>query len=231
MMTSLEQQIRQLADAVDDQLVGHAEAPEPARSAGRRSMLVIAAAVTVLVGVGALVGLGVVRDADQGTDSALTPREVAEIRAGLDAQLPDVTESQQRALEDGVVTVTEILDLAQEADDCSASAGGPDISFEWDGDGVSWSVTTGRGDEAEHDRLVGIADTCWERHVGLASMYVGLQAVLPADDQRRVQQLTVDCLADAGIDAPDWPATNVDIDPSVEATCDDQAKQLLDLER
>lgn len=230
-MTSLEQQIRQLADAVDAKLVGPATDPGPTRSAGRRSILAIAAAVTVLVGVGALVGLGVVRNADEGTDSALTPREVAEIRAGLDARLPDVTESQQRALEDGVVTVTEILDLAQEADDCSIAAGGPDISFEWKGQGLTWSFRTDSADRTESERLTGLADTCWERHVGLASMYIGLQAVLPADDQRRVQELTVECLTDAGIDAPDWPATNVNIDPSIEATCDDQAKQLLDLER
>jgi len=228
-MITLEEQIAQLGDAVDEQLTQHATASQASEQPRRRWILAAAAGLLVLGGIVAVAAVSGIADPDQGSNSpAMTPQQVAEERTRLDARLPSATESQQAALDDGLVTVTEILDLAQEASDCSVAASGPRIDFQWDGEGVTRTVSLGNGSPAEADRLVGISDTCWDKHVGLAEIYVALQAVLPVEDQLKLRPLTVECLADAGFDAPDWPATDVEIDPSVEATCDDQAKALLD---
>lgn len=228
-MITLEEQIAQLGDAVDEQLAQHAAASQGSEPPPRRWVLTVAAGLLLVGGIVAVAAISGIADPDQGSNSpTMTPQQVAEERARLDARLPSATESQQAALDDGLVTVTEILDLAQEASDCSVAAGGPRIDFQWDGEGVTRTISLGSGSPDESDRLVDISDRCWDKHVGLAEIYIALQAVLPADDQLRLRQLTIECLADAGIDAPDWPATDVDIDPSIEATCDDQAKALLD---
>lgn len=221
----LEDQIRQLADAVGDEL--EHQSPDVAPKTPLRRWFLAAAAVVLVVG-GAVAVAAVSGIRDSGSSAPfMTPEQVAEQRAMLDARLGDATQSQQDALDDGVVTVTEILDVAQEASDCSVAAGGPEIRFEWNGEGVERSVSLG-SDESEHVRLLATSDRCWDKHVGLAELYVALQQVSPVDEQQRQRELTIECLADAGIDAPGWPATDVDIDPSIEATCDDQAKALLD---
>lgn len=228
-MLTLEEQIEQLADAVDEQLTQRPTTSQHSAPPSRRWILGAAAGVLVLGVVGALAAVGGLGDNESGSASPdVSPEQVAEWRADLDAQLPTASESQQAALDDGIVTVTEILDLAQEASDCSVAAGGPLIGFEWTGEGVEWTVNTGSDDASEADRIFAITDDCWQQRVGLAEQYIGLQQVLPVEDQQRQRQLTIECLADAGFDAPDWPATDVEIDPSVEATCDDQAKALLD---
>ena len=129
-----------------------------------------------------------------------------------------------------MITVSEALGLAQEASDCSVAAGGPTIDFEWNGEGMERTVSSGTSDAAEADSLFAIADECWDDRFGLAEQYLAFQQIRPTEDQERLRELTVECLADAGIDAPDWPTTDGEIDPSMEATCDDQAKALLDLE-
>lgn len=225
----LEDQITQLADAVDEQIQQPGSAEPATGRRGRRWLLNAAAGLLVLGGVGAIATVASRSETPPGSGSPdVTPQQVAQWRADLDRQLPLASASQQDAMEDGVITVTEALGLAQEASDCSVEASGPPIRFEWNGKGLEHGVNSGTDDSGEADAIFAIAESCWDDRVGLAERYIGLQQVLPVEDQQRLRQLTVGCLADAGIEAPEWPGTDVEIDSSIEATCVDQAEALLD---
>lgn len=76
-MLTLEEQIKQLADAVDDQLALPANVDQSSARPSRRSMLTAAAAILVLGGFGAIAAVGGLGDAEPGTSatppSAETP--------------------------------------------------------------------------------------------------------------------------------------------------------------
>ena len=75
------------------------------------------------------------------------------------------------------------------------------------------------------DALTAIAEKCWNEYIGLAERYYGLQNVPPVSEQVRINDFVVNCLADAGFEAPGWPATDAKVDPAVEAECAELAEK------
>lgn len=180
----------------------------------RRRLRWVLAGGTCLLFIGSTVA---VADSMRGDPPVVTPDQVADLRAELDSQLPSASRSQRLALLDGVIDRSEMLLLGENASSCSVASGSRPIRLDVDEKSVEWEVNFGSGDNV--DELMAATDKCWFEHVGLAERYYGLQNVPPVSEQVRINELVVDCLAREGYEGTGWPATDAQIDPSVEAEC------------
>lgn len=131
---------------------------------------------------------------------------------------------QQEAAADGVIDRHEFSDLAAAASECAVASGAPPIEIEWN-DGFD-SRTQNFGTEIsdkDYETLLNASQECWDEHVGVVEMMMALDLAPTQSEQFEIDRRVVVCLADAGVTADDWPATEKAIDPSLEADCVDEA--------
>jgi len=154
----------------------------------------------------------------------LTAEQKASARSGLISQLERVSPEQRRAAADGKISKSEVDRLATAADNCARGKGAPKIQRTWTQYGYERGLVFSKDVSFdEMDRIQALADQCWMEHVGVVEQMMALEVVPTEDEQRAFNLRVTECLKDAGVDLQEWPSTQVDIDPSLEANCVDQA--------
>ncbi len=148
----------------------------------------------------------------------------------IEALLPYASITQQEILADGIVTPGETERAASEVVECAAKQ---DVAVNHLSDGYrhkGFHTFTPKGADRNHSTAV--FEACTEELFDLVEWSLALQNSLSSEEQDRLNQLVIECLASAGYDVDDvgsWPNPRFEPDPSVVADCYDAAEDELDL--
>lgn len=159
------------------------------------------------------------------TSGVVTDQARANIEADLEQQLLQTSPEQQRVVADGSIETAELEALAKQADACAVEQGSPRTELTWTKDGFSRGLDFGDvKSREERDRLLRIADDCWNYHVGVAEQMRAVQMLPPVEEQIDFNVRVTECLNDAGASIEGWPGTQEEVDPSLEADCVDKSQ-------
>lgn len=192
------------------------------RPTRRRRFVVggVAAGVLAISAVGVTAALQ-----DDGDQGVMTDAERAAISNSLMSELASASPGQQQVLADGKIDKAEIMALGEEASQCSVAQGTPPIEVGWGGSGPTRSYQFDPDLPIEEvERLLALSDECWDEHVGIVESLNSIDAVPSVDEQRAYNRAVQQCLLAQDEPGANWPATQADIDPSVEALCVDEVE-------
>lgn len=196
---------------------------EPKNLPNRRRRFIVggvAAGVFIISAVGVTGALQ-----DDGDQGVMTDAERAAMSNSLMSELASASPGQQEALADGNIEKDEIMALAEEASKCSVAQGTPPIEVGWGGTGPTRSYQFDPDLPIEEvERLLALSDACWDEHVGIVESLNAIDAVPSVDEQRAYNQAVQQCLIAQDEPGDNWPATDADIDPSIEARCVDEVE-------
>ena len=159
--------------------------------------------------------------------SELGSDRAAVVRAQRDVQarLPAASALQRSILADGAVSGTEANRVVDALVQCS-SASGVSVKSSEGSSGLEFTVVVPRS--ADQFEKAEKFDACYAEQFELVGITLGMQRARPAADLKEINAAVVSCLAERGIDASDWPATDAVIDPAVEASCVDEETAVFD---
>lgn len=154
----------------------------------------------------------------------LSDQQRADIGSDLARQVASVSVDQQKAVADGQIDVDELMNLARQADACAVKAGVPETHLEWTDRGFERSIQFSKtATETDMNTLWQAANKCWDYNVGVAEQMRALNLVPSVPEQVEFNRKVAECLQQSGVEAKGWPATDVGIDPALEAKCVDKS--------
>ena len=192
----------------------HESSEASTRRRGRGWLFAVAAASVLAV---PAVAIALPDDEEGGV---LTDADRAAMSASLMNDLSAASPGQQAVLEDGRIEAAEMVALAEGASECSIANGSAPFEVQWNRNRLD---RTQRFDPdlaiGELERLLAVSDKCWDEHLGIVEMLNSLDMVPSVSVQRQYNHSVEECLVKQGQPGEGWPATDADIDASIEALC------------
>lgn len=158
---------------------------------------------------------GGVSSSDAGTDAA----QLVQLRAEIEARVPNATALQQEILADGAVTLGEADRTAADVIACAEDSGVV-VEAIWDETTSTMEFRTLVVDDSSEV----VFSDCWRERFQLVGEMLAVQNALTPQQAADLERRMLECLRAAGVEAQSWPSEQ-DLPPEhlrAEATCYDE---------